>query len=61
MTRVASDISAWKRLNILINMDKKALTDRTRGRQIITARKSSTLIIIVETVSSALTRNFGDV
>ncbi|KAL5110678.1 Voltage-dependent L-type calcium channel subunit beta-2 [Taenia crassiceps] len=37
VTRVASDISAWKRLNVLVNMDKKALTDRTRGRQIITA------------------------
>ncbi|CDS42626.1 high voltage activated calcium channel beta [Echinococcus multilocularis] len=36
-TRVVSDISAWKRLNVLVNMDKKALTDRTRGRQIITA------------------------
>ncbi|KAL5961217.1 Voltage-dependent L-type calcium channel subunit beta-2 [Taenia solium] len=30
VTRVTSDISAWKRLNVLVNMDKKALTDRTR-------------------------------
>ncbi|VDK39101.1 unnamed protein product [Taenia asiatica] len=37
VTRVTNDISAWKRLNVLVNMDKKALTDRTRGRQIITA------------------------
>uniref|UniRef100_A0A5K3FF25 GuKc domain-containing protein n=1 Tax=Mesocestoides corti TaxID=53468 RepID=A0A5K3FF25_MESCO len=37
VTRVTSDISAWKRLSVLINMDKKALKDRTRGRQIITA------------------------
>ncbi|VDM31030.1 unnamed protein product [Hydatigera taeniaeformis] len=37
VTRVASEITAWKRLNVLVNIDKKALTDRTRGRQIITA------------------------
>lgn len=44
VTRVTSDISAWKRLNVLVNMDKKALTDRTRGRQIITARKPTLLL-----------------
>ncbi|VDN95878.1 unnamed protein product [Rodentolepis nana] len=37
VTRAQTDVSGWKRLNVLLNMDKKALTDRTRGRQMITA------------------------
>ncbi|BHF66748.1 hypothetical protein SprV_0200977000 [Sparganum proliferum] len=36
VTRVNHDLSLYKRLNALLNMDKKSLTDRTRGRQLIT-------------------------
>ncbi|VDL99545.1 unnamed protein product [Schistocephalus solidus] len=39
VTRVNHDLSLYKRLNALLNMDKKSLTDRTRGRQLITLRK----------------------